>query len=305
MPQACWKARTGETVVRPRWEGIAAIVVGCTCAAGGTLLSKRLLASTPSLPLVFAQLAIGTVAIWILAFATGRTPARSRLLMLGTPGLLQPGLSFTLSFVGLAMTPVSVEGLLFAFESVLVVLLAWPLIGERPSWVTLLGAVLGAAGIVLIDAGAPPTAAAPLLGVALILAGVAAAALDTVASRRLATTDDSLALTAASSTVGLILVSMTAPFWPHGWAHSLASPGALMLVTLSGVLLHAAAVGSFNFGLSRLQAGAAAALFPLISVLTAAGGVLWFGETLTLAQLTGGALVIAVSLLVAWNMGKH
>jgi probable blue pigment (indigoidine) exporter len=280
--------------------GLWAIFAACLSVAAASLISKALLDTVPALPLLFGQLLISSIVIWALAFLTGRLPSRREALKLATPGILQPGLVYMLAFAGLAITPVTVETLLFAFEVVLVVLLAWPLLGERPNMGKLALAAIGALGIVLIADAGSAAAPVPAIGVVLITAGVVAAALDTVVSRAISLEADPLAMTAASHLAGLALVAITLMVAPQQpWA-ALMDWRILPPLALSGLLLHGLATVAFNFGLARVSAGTAALLFPSVSLMTAIGAYAFLGERLAAPQLLGGGLVILAALGVGF-----
>lgn len=278
-------------------SGHVALLLGCACAAVGTLITKPLAGPLPVLPLVFMQVLASAAATWLLAAATRRTPSPRHIVHLGFPGLLQPGLAYMLAFAGLAITPVSVEGLLWASESLVVVLLAWSLLGEKFRARTLAAVIVGALGVVAVSEAAPPTQVTPLLGVVLILGGVVAAALDTVFSRRLAIEADPTTMTAASQLVGLAAIGASAPLWPLKQLQLLAAPEVLVPVVVSGILIHAIATLLFNVGLSKVSASAASVLFPSVAVFTAAGGIVIEGETLSIVQLAGATLIIGSAIV--------
>ncbi|MBV9739370.1 MAG: EamA family transporter [Hyphomicrobiales bacterium] len=281
-----------------RYLGYAGIIGACLCVSVATLLTKHLVENVPPQPLVFLQLLASAMVIWPAAALTGRLPPRRTALLLALPGLLQPGLVYLFAFAGLAITTANVEGLLFAFETVLVVLLAWPLLRERPKASTLLSATLGTVGVILIT-GAAPDRTAPVVGVVLILMGVLAAALDTVASRALAINADPLAMAAASHIAGLAIIIVALVTWPVQSWEPVWNAAELGTIALSGILLHGVATILFNYGLSHVEAGPAAALFPSISVFTGIGAYVFLGERLNAPQLTGGALVIGAAFVTA------
>ena len=276
--------------------GLLAILAACLSVSAANLVSKSLLETVPALPLVLAQLAISSLIVWTLALSSGRLPTRRNALKLTLPGILQPGLVYTLAFAGLAITPVTVEALLFAFETVLVMVIAWPALRERPTPAKLALALIGTVGVLLIAGAASPTASAPLIGIALIGGGVIAAALDTVASRAISIEADPLAMTAASHLGGLVVILAALALAPsQDWA-ALLDWRLAPALALSGFLLHGLATIAFNFGLARVNAGTAALLFPSISMLTAAGAYVFLGERLGPLQLLGGALILLAAL---------
>lgn len=279
--------------------GVPGVLAGCACVATAVLVSKPIVEHLPVLPVVLLQIVASILVTWPMAFLLRLAPSAQSVVAIGWPGLLQPGLAYMLTFAGLAITPASVEGLLFAFEAALVALFAWPLLGERPSRRTVAVLAIGTVGVLFVSGADSPGAAPPVLGVLLILAGVAAAALDTVASRHLAVSVAPLTLTAGTQVAGLAAVAASAPFWKTGDLATVLSSSAALPIFVSGVLVHGIAPWMFNASLKTLTAGAAAALFPLISLLTVLGGVVFLAETLSALQVVGGVLVVASAIAAA------
>lgn len=276
-----------------------AIFAACVSISAGTLLTKKILQTTPALPLAFVQLAASTAVIWVLALATRRTPSRASFTALALPGVLQPGLVYAFALAGLAITPANVEGLLFAFETTLVVLLSRIFIGERATPQTIMSVCGGTLGIILISGTGEYDSAPPLSGVLLILAGVLAASLDTVISRVQALKADPIAMTAASHIGGLITIGSIVLIWPQTWATSFEWQ-TLSIAIVSGVLMHGLATTLLNSGLARVSAGATAALFPSIAAMTAIGARIFLDEELSYAQMLGGALVAFSASMLAF-----
>jgi len=304
LDQLLTKIRTPLHVSRLHL-GYAGIIGACLCVSVATLLTKHLVQNVPPQALVFLQLLASATVIWPAAALTGRLPPRRTALRLALPGFLQPGLVYLFAFAGLAITPANVESLLFAFESVLVVLLAWPLLRERPKASTLLSVALGTLGVILIT-GAAPDRTAPVVGVVLILLGVLAAALDTVASRALAINAHPLAMAAASHTAGLVIIAVALMIWPVQSWELVWRAAPLPAIAVSGILLHGVATILFNYGLSHVEAGPAAALFPAVSVFTGIGAYIFLGERLNSPQLAGAALVIGAAFVMArQSEAKH
>ncbi len=284
--------------------GLAPLVIACACIAGPVVATKAVLDTAPALPVLLIQITASTLVMTIIASQKGRLP-RLRDWRLGLPGLLQPGLSYLLFYLGLKLVPASVEGLLVALESGVVALLAWPLLGERPTWRVIVAAIIGVAGVALLGGAISPVAAVSPLGVALILLGVVFAALDTIGSRYLMASADPLTMTVAGHWFGLVLVAAsTAATGPYNWAPLLA-PATLGQIAVAGIVVHGVALFLFNSALHHLPASFAAALFPLISLMTVLGGVLFLGEQLTIVQLSGGALVIGSAVLVVWCIERR
>lgn len=284
--------------------GLAPLVMACACIAGPVVATKAVLDSAPAMPVLLIQIIASTLAMTVVGAAKGRLPRRGDW-RLGLPGLVQPGLSYLLFYLGLKLVPASVEGLLVALESGMVALLAWPLLGERPTWRVIAAAIIGMAGVALLGGIVSPVAAVSPLGIGLILLGVGFAALDTIGSRYLMATADPLTMTVAGHWFGLVFVAAsTAATGPYHWAPLLA-PATLVPIAVAGIVVHGVALFLFNSALHHLPASFAAALFPLISLLTALGGVLLLGEQLTVVQMSGGALVIGSAVLVVWCIERR
>jgi Permeases of the drug/metabolite transporter (DMT) superfamily len=110
----------------------AAIVGVCLCWAVGTILSKTLLSSFPPVTILVFQLAPSVIALWLaVIFSRSRIPPSRMLPSIALLGLLNPGWAYTFSMFGLAETSASVATLLWAFEPILIVGLAWAFLRER------------------------------------------------------------------------------------------------------------------------------------------------------------------------------
>ncbi len=96
-----------------------------------TVISKKLLTSVPPITLLVVQLAPSVLLLWSLTILKGGPrPRRRSLVPLAFIGLLNPGLAYTLSMLGLTRTTASVATLLWAAEPILIVTLAWLLLHE-------------------------------------------------------------------------------------------------------------------------------------------------------------------------------
>lgn len=286
-----------------RMRGLAAIAIASVAVAVGVLVSKRAVATLPVLPVVFLQVLSSAAFSWVVGAALGRLP-HGQAWRFALPGVLQPGLAYMLTFAGLALISVSVSGLLYALETVLVVLLAWPLLRERPSGLTLASAAVATIGVVLVTQAGTPTTTPSLLGILLTLAGVSAAALDTIATRRLAETADPVSMTVAVQTAAVVTVGLSAPFWPLADLLKFAKADVLLQIILSGILIHAVAALLFIYGLRHIKAGVAATVFPVTSLITVMGGLLYFQEPLSSLQAVGGALVVLSAFATAWCVSR-
>jgi drug/metabolite transporter (DMT)-like permease len=258
-------------------------------------LTKAALAYIPPITLLLIQLLASLALLWpALLWQRTTVPWGRRLLPLALLGLLDPGLSYVLSLMGLSLSKVSLSALLWATEPLMIVALAWFLLRERPpsSFLWLSGvAVLGAALIVGDGLSQPGL----LLGNVLILSGVVCCSLYTVLSRPLVENFSApLALALQESlAVGMVLL-----IWPAELSRPLLDglarlPAAVWgLAALGGVTYYGLAFWFYLAGLRHVTAGEAGFFINLVPIFALAGAYLALGETLSLAQWLGCALVL-------------
>lgn len=198
-----------------------AVSLSLACALWGiaTVISKAILASIPPITFLVIQLVPSVFVLWVLVATRGGYAQTWRgLLPLALLGLLNPGLAYTLSMLGLAQTTASVATLLWAAEPALIVVTAWLLL-EEPITVRFLAATAAAAcGVILVSGvvGGGHVLTAGGYGSALILGGVFCCALYTVLMRQIAPTIDPLPAVAIQQTAGLAWVVAIWPLEPGG-----------------------------------------------------------------------------------------
>jgi drug/metabolite transporter (DMT)-like permease len=275
------------------------VLTGAAAAWGlATVISKRAVAEIPPLTLLPLQLAISVSA---LLAAGGLRRLRGswspELRRLGGLGLLNPGLAYTLSLLGLGHITASLSVVLWAVEPVVILLLAWGLLRERIGRSLALTTAAALAGVVLI-VFTPGTGSADgaAVGVALTLAGVAACAAYTVICRRLLADDATLTVVmvqqacALAFACALFAVGQLLGAAPSGRD---VSGGAWLSAAVSGVLYYAVGFWLYLTGLRRVPAMVAGLFINLIPVFGIAGGYLLLDERLTTRQWIGAAAVIA------------
>ena len=169
------------------------LVVACALWGAGTVLNKALLASLSPVALLFLQLAPSAAALWTaMLLSRVRLPKASLLAPIVMLGLLNPGVAYTLSLMGLSRVSASVTTLLWASEPLMILLLAAALLREPVTWRLFSLMAVGAVGVVLVAdlAHGFGSASAEPIGVLLLLAAVLCCALYTVASRGLSESAD-------------------------------------------------------------------------------------------------------------------
>lgn len=275
------------------------LVLACALWGGATVLSKALLASIPAVTLLVLQLAPSAAALWI-AFSFSREWVGSPRLMLPLIplGLLNPGISYTLSLMGLARISASVSTLLWAAEPLMILGLAAVFLRE-PVTPRLLAVMLaGMFGVSLVSdawSGFRGNENDPA-GILLLLGAVLCCAFYTVFSRRLSESLDPLFIVAVQQTAGLgWAVALLLWGTSHGSPSDLArlSPGLAAAAALSGLLYYAAAYWLYVAALRSVPAAVAGSYFNTIPVFGITFAFVFLGERLSLVQWSGAAVIFA------------
>jgi len=295
------------------------LVLASALWAVATVISKELLAAVPPITLLVTQISVSVVALWLLVLSVGagRHVHAREWLPVAAIGLLNPGLSYTLSMLGLAQTSASAATLLWASEPILIVLLAWLLLREAITLALVVLAATAACGVLLVSGlfGAAELAEESGFGAALILGGVLCCALYTVLSRRIAIDVDPLFTVALQQTAGLLWALSIWPFELLGGASDrvfVLGPGELAGAAVSGLMYYAAAFWFYLNGLRSVPASTAGMFINLTPVFGVATAYLFLGERLTSLQWAGAAIILAsVAALLAQQspqgarMAKH
>lgn len=279
----------------PLWRTSLVLILAAACWGLGTVVSKRAVEEIPPLTLLPIQLAASLVVLAAL-MRWRRLPFRdpSASPILGRLGLLNPGLAYALSLIGLVHITASLSVLLWALEPLFILFLAAWFLRERigPSLVALSVAALGGMLLVIYQPGSTGT----LLGVALTVAGVVCCAVYTVATRRwLASADSTAQVVLAQQIHALALgLAVVVVLWLAGGAvrPGSVSPAGWASAVGSGVLYYAFAYWLYLSGLRNVPASIAAASFYMIPVFGVAGGVLLLGDRLEPHQWAGGVVVL-------------
>lgn len=260
-----------------------------------TVLSKGLFTYLPPLTQLMVQLCTSNIFLWLAVICSqSPLPKKSQLLPVLMPGLLQPGISNILFILGLSLTSVSNETLISVTETILTILLAWLLLGERIDRASLSLAGLAFMGVVLITFNGNITLDSSWLGNLLTLGSASCFALYAILCRRLVTQFDPLVLLCLHQSFGLILVAMV-------WLITLPWLGLTQgqipffiwpLAGLSGIGLYAIPFWLYIILLKHTKAGIAAIFLSLIPVFGIAGAYIFLGETLSLHQVVGGGLIL-------------
>jgi drug/metabolite transporter (DMT)-like permease len=280
---------------------VLAMTLAAACWGAGTVMSKGALGYLPPLTLLVVQLVASLIFLWaVIAIRRMRVPLRRETFRLGLIGLLNPGLAYTFSLLGLALTTASMSALIWAAEPILILGLAWLILRERLTRSLLACSLLALTGVFLvIGISASFDSSGSLTGNLLILAGVFCCALYTVLTRRDASTLDPVLLVALQQTAALLWALLIWPF--ELWAGEMINLTAIssrtwLWAVASGIVYYALAFWFYIIGLKRIPASLAGLFLNLISIFAVGGAYLFLGERLVAVQWAGAALILVAAM---------
>lgn len=247
--------------------------------------------------------ALCLAALLVLRPATWRLFAGNRMLWLLAiaAGLTNLGFNWAVT-VGDVVRVV----LLFYLMPAWVVVLAWPLLGERPNTAALARLVLALAGVVLVLT--TPESVWPWpqsIADWLALMGGLAFALTNITLRKLRATSPASGMLAMFAGSAVLATAAALAGQASGVVDPLPSPSMALVIGLAGLcmLILVANVG-LQYGASRLPANVTS-LIMLSEIVVATGSSTLLGASeLTTRMVTGGALILLAALLSAWYAGE-
>jgi drug/metabolite transporter (DMT)-like permease len=169
-------------------------------------MTKYALDRVPPLTLLVLQLAVSAALLWLVALSQRIPVSMTRdTARLGAIGILNPGLAYTFSLLGLTKTTASMSALLWAAEPILIIGFAWLILSERLTWSLVACASLAIAGVAIV-AGLDISGGASTspLGNLLIVVGVCCCALYTVVTRRMVADSSPLLIVTLQQTAALL-----------------------------------------------------------------------------------------------------
>jgi probable blue pigment (indigoidine) exporter len=281
------------------------LVLAAACWGVGTVISKQALDELAPVSLLVIQLSVSVTFLLVLSRrgAGDRLPRRGRRRAMAL-GLLNPGLSYALALVGLTTIAASTSVLIWASEPALIVLLAFAFLHERltPPLMAALGmALLG----VLLVVYAGGVSGSPV-GVLLTVGAVFACAIYTVLARIWAVDDAALPITLDQQTAALAFALILAVAVASGGRGQLTGPvawsdvsaGAWTAALVSGLMYYALAFWFYLSALRQVAAPVAGSFLTLVPVFGVAAALV-VGESLTIRQWIGAALVVASVAVIA------
>jgi probable blue pigment (indigoidine) exporter len=259
---------------------IAPVVWGSTYLVTSHLLP-------PDRPLFGAAVRALPVGLVLLA-STRRRPHGSWWLKAAVLGTLNIGAFFVLVYVTAQLLPSGIAATLTAFSPLVMMLLAWPLLRQRPTRASLAAGLVGLVGVaLLVLRGGGPV---PLAGVAASVAAMAMASLGFILVKRWTPPVPLLAFTSWQLVAGGVVLAPVA-LVVEGPPSALGVP-ALAGFAYLAVIGTGVAYAAWFHGLSRLDPGVVALIGLLNPLVGTALGVVVAHEAFGAVQPLGTALVV-------------
>lgn len=273
--------------------GIAAAV----CWGLSTVLTKGLLSHFCPLPLLVIQLLWSNAFLWLI-LVLRRTPTLPlyQAFQFCLPGLLQPGLAFMLGTLGLCFTSASSDSLIWATETIVVIILSWKVLGEQINVHLLVLAALAMCGTILATAPTADSTAAPcpVLGNVIVFVGVCIAAVYTVITQRQLDKLEPLYLISLHQLSAFVFVVLIWCLWlPFGTdVREQPSYSAYLLAGFCGVTQFAIPFWLYFKAVKALGAAHSSLLLNLPPVFTLSGSFVFLNERLSIIQWMGAFLAL-------------
>ena len=272
------------------------------CWGVGVTLTKIALSKITATTLLTIQLLSSVLFLTIVCYLKEhQLPFSWQRLKQGFAGIFEPALAYMFGIFGVKMTTVSNATLIASTEIILTILFAAAFLGEKLTRAKCLLAGMSFVEVALLMLKDTQGAShSSLVGDLLILIGTLFAVFYVLFSKKQIETANPLQLTTSQQTVGLIttvlcfsVLSIFNPSYEVNTANI--SVQFWLLAVGSGIMQYALAFLLYLVALQNLPVSHAAFYLALIPVFGVASAVAIIGEQPSLAQWTGGLLVIASS----------
>ncbi|MGM4905192.1 DMT family transporter [Tardiphaga sp. 866_E4_N2_1] len=241
-------------------------------------------------PLFFLGLRFLAMALLLVPFV--KKPARQELSPVAAISIFLGGLNFGLFYVGLGLGSGSISAVAYQLATPFTILLAWPLLAERPSLITSSGVLLAFLGVVVLAAG--PGLSANAIPILLVVGAALAFAVANVLTKRHGPFDP-LMLTGWSSLFTVPQVMLMSFVLEDGQLTSLVTADERGWLALAYTVFIGGIVGfSLWFWLiARCTMGRVAPFGLLLPVFALISSVLFLDEHITPTLIVGALLAIS------------
>ena len=240
-------------------------------------------------PLFFLALRFLAIALLLVPFV--KRPTRRQLGPVAAISIFLGGLNFGLFYIGLGLGSGSLSAIAYQLATPFTILLAWPLLAERPSLATSTGVVVAFSGVVVLAVG--PDLAANALPLLLVVGAAFAFAMSNVLTKRYGPFEP-LMLMGWSSLLTVPQVALMSLVLERGQLASLVTADQRGWLALAYTIFIG---GILGFGLwfwliARCSMGRIAPFGLLLPVAAVVASVLFLGDHMTPKIVAGGLLAI-------------
>lgn len=241
-------------------------------------------------PLFFLALRFLAIALLLIPFV--KRPTRQQFGSVAVISVFLGGLNFGLFYVGLGLGSGSMSAIAYQLATPFTILLAWPLLAERPSLTTSSGVGVAFVGVVVLAAG--PGLTANVLPLLLVVGAAFAFAVSNVLTKRYGPFDP-LMLMGWSSLLTVPQVTLMSLFLEHGQLASLVTADQRGWLALAYTIFIGGILGfSLWFWLiARCSMGRVAPFGLLLPVFAVISSVLFLGDEVTPKLVIGGLLAMS------------
>lgn len=241
-------------------------------------------------PFFFLALRFLATALLLIPFV--KKPTREQLRPIAAISLFLGGLNFGLFYVGLGLGSGSMTAVAYLLSTPFTILLAWPLLAERPSLTTVSGVVLAFAGVLVLRA--EPGLSSNGLPLLLVIGAAFAFAVSNVLTKRYGPFDP-LMLMGWASLFTVPQVMLMSLLLEYGQLASLVAADERGWLALAYTIFIGGIVG---FGLwfwliARCSMGRVAPFGLLLPVFALTSSALFLGEPMTPKLIVGALLAIS------------
>lgn len=284
------------------WATVAAIMLWSTSFVGTKLAYE----SFPPLTLGACRFVIAALLLAGVLVARRQLvrPERKDLGTLCLSGFLGITLYFSMENVGVSLTSASNAALIVASYPAITLAMERMIYGTKISWLQGGGVLMAMFGVYLISsADAGNMEGEKLVGNIILAATGIVWALYNFVTRKVVNRYPALTVSFYQTVAGAVAFVPLTLFEAGQWR--VPSAGSLAVLVYLGIFCSVAAFMMYNFGLRRLSAGTAVTLLNLVPVFGVLFSVLILRETVSAAQILGGAVVIAGVIISVRHAGAR
>ncbi len=274
---------------------VAMLVASPLCLAIGTVLAKALVGGMHPIAFLTVQLGASVCLLWTIVVLQGaRRVSRNAIASLILLGVII-GLASICTILALRFTTASQASLIFATQPVLILALAWPMLGERPTGTLIALSVLAVAGVTAITVTGQLSLDLKMGGNFLALISTGLAALYVVWMRKLATAEEPVAALALIQTTALAIAFILLILGPAPVDPPPAPPQPVewLAAAAAGVLQYGFGYWLYLLGLQRTKAGFAGLFLNLFPVFVISLAFIFLDEAFEPQQWFGAIAVLA------------